>query len=81
MEVTSPPENTLLLVDYSERNGQSIIVIENYNESVREGTWKLRKQCDQEDVRWREQHVQRPCGGRTCSIPETGGAPSMSRAW
>lgn len=79
MEVTSPPENTLLLVDYSERNRQSI-VIENYNESVREGTWKLRKECDQEDVRWREQHVQRPCGGRTWGIPKTGGAPSMSRA-
>lgn len=78
MEVTSPPENTLLCVDYSERKGQSIVI--RITMKVSGGTWKLRKECDQEAVRWREQHVRRPCAGSIWSIPKTGGAPSMSRA-
>lgn len=37
-------------------------------------------ECDQEDVRQREQYAQRPCDGRTLNVPETGRTTTMPRA-
>lgn len=41
---------------------------------------QLSVECDQDDVRRREQQVQRPCDGRTLNIPEAGRTTIMSKA-